>query len=81
VDFDREGPKGRLLVGGERKEPISRLTIKDGQVTQAEILRFRSAKSWECGSLSSSPSMGAAKRAEESIIPARCRAHRTCRRR
>jgi putative heme-binding domain-containing protein len=33
-------PKGRLLVGGERKEPISRLTIKDGQVEKAEILKI-----------------------------------------
>ena len=33
-------PKGRLLVGAEKKEPISRLTIKDGQVTQAEILKI-----------------------------------------
>ncbi len=33
-------PKGRLLVGGERKEPISRLTIKDGKVVQAEILKI-----------------------------------------
>lgn len=33
-------PKGRLLVGGERKEPISRLTIKDGQVVKAEILKI-----------------------------------------
>ncbi len=33
-------PKGRLLVGGERKEPISRITIKDGQVADAEILKI-----------------------------------------
>jgi putative heme-binding domain-containing protein len=33
-------PKGRLLVGAERKEPISRLTIKDGQVEKAEILKI-----------------------------------------
>ncbi len=33
-------PKGRLLVGGERKEPISRLTIADGKVAKAEILKI-----------------------------------------
>jgi putative heme-binding domain-containing protein len=33
-------PKGRLLLGAEKKEPISRLTIKDGQVAQAEILKI-----------------------------------------
>ena len=33
-------PKGRLLLGAEKKEPISRLTIKDGQVVQAEILKI-----------------------------------------
>jgi len=33
-------PNGRLLVGAEKKEPISRLTIKDGQVVQAEILKI-----------------------------------------
>ena len=32
--------KGRLLVGGERKEPISRLTIADGKVMKAEILKI-----------------------------------------
>ena len=31
-------PKGRLLLGGERKEPISRLTIVDGKVAKAEML-------------------------------------------
>ncbi|HEY3898829.1 MAG TPA: hypothetical protein VGM54_09465 [Chthoniobacter sp.] len=33
-------PKGRLLLGAERKDPISRLTIKDGQVEKAEILKI-----------------------------------------
>jgi len=33
-------PQGRLLVGAEKTEPISRLTIKDGQVTNAEILKI-----------------------------------------
>jgi putative heme-binding domain-containing protein len=33
-------PQGRLLLGAEKKEPISRLTIKDGQVVQAEILKI-----------------------------------------
>ena len=33
-------PQGRLLLGAEKKEPISRLTIKDGQVAQAEILKI-----------------------------------------
>src|SRR5579871_191177 len=33
-------PKGRLLLGAERKEPITRLTMKDGQVVQAEILKI-----------------------------------------
>jgi len=33
-------PKGRLLLGGEKKEPISRITIKDGQVAEAEILKI-----------------------------------------
>lgn len=33
-------PQGRLLVGGERKEPISRLTLKDGKVVKAEILKI-----------------------------------------
>ncbi len=33
-------PKGRLLLGAEPKEPISRLTLKDGKVTKAEILKI-----------------------------------------
>jgi putative heme-binding domain-containing protein len=33
-------PQGRLLVGAEKKEPISRLTIEDGKVTKAEILKI-----------------------------------------
>jgi putative heme-binding domain-containing protein len=33
-------PQGRLLLGAEKKEPISRLTIKDGKVVQAEILKI-----------------------------------------
>ena len=31
-------PQGRLLLGGYRKQPISRITIKDGQITKAEML-------------------------------------------
>ena len=31
-------PKGRLLLGAYRKQPISRITLKDGQVAKAEIL-------------------------------------------
>ena len=33
-------PKGRLLLGAEKKQPISRLTLRDGQVVQAEILKI-----------------------------------------
>ncbi len=33
-------PQGRLLLGAEKKEPISRLTIQDGQVVRAEILKI-----------------------------------------
>jgi putative heme-binding domain-containing protein len=33
-------PQGRLLLGAERKEPITRVTIKDGKVVQAEILKI-----------------------------------------
>ncbi len=33
-------PEGRLLLGGERKQPISRITIKDGQVAEAEMLKI-----------------------------------------
>jgi len=33
-------PKGRLLLGAEHGEPISRLTLKDGQVVNAEILKI-----------------------------------------
>jgi putative heme-binding domain-containing protein len=33
-------PQGRLLVGAEKKEPISRLTVKDGAVVKAEILKI-----------------------------------------
>jgi putative heme-binding domain-containing protein len=31
-------PEGRLLLGAERHEPVSRLTIEEGRVTRAEIL-------------------------------------------
>ncbi|WP_049975700.1 c-type cytochrome [Chthoniobacter flavus] len=48
ADLDTEGswisiardPKGRLLLGAERKQPISRLTLENGQVTKAEILQI-----------------------------------------
>jgi putative heme-binding domain-containing protein len=33
-------PKGRLLLGAEKTEPVSRLTMKDGRVVKAEILRI-----------------------------------------
>jgi len=33
-------PKGRLLLGAEKAEPITRLTLNDGQVVKAEILRI-----------------------------------------
>ena len=33
-------PKGRLLIGAERNNPISRLTVADGKIVQAEILRI-----------------------------------------
>ena len=33
-------PKGRLLLGGEKKEPITRLTMKDGKVAEVEILKI-----------------------------------------
>ena len=32
--------KGRLLLGAEKKQPISRLTLKDGQIVEAEILKI-----------------------------------------
>lgn len=31
-------PQGRLLLGGQRNQPITRLTLKDGKVEKAEIL-------------------------------------------
>ena len=31
-------PQGRLVLGAEKKEPLSRLTLKDGVVVKAEIL-------------------------------------------
>jgi putative heme-binding domain-containing protein len=33
-------PQGRLLLGAEKTEPITRVTIKDGQVANAEILKI-----------------------------------------
>ncbi len=33
-------PEGRLLLGAYRKQPISRITLKDGQVAKAEILKI-----------------------------------------
>lgn len=33
-------PKGRLVVGAEPKEPLSRFTITDGKVSKAEILKI-----------------------------------------
>lgn len=35
-----EDRQGRLLLGGERGEPISRVTIKDGRVVSAERLKL-----------------------------------------
>lgn len=35
-----EDPQGRLLLGGERGEPISRVRLKDGQVVAAERLNL-----------------------------------------
>ncbi len=48
ADADTEGswisigkdPSGRLLVGAERDQPLSRFTLKDGKVTKAEILKI-----------------------------------------
>ena len=39
-DIGIQAGKGRLLLGAEPKEPISRLTLKDGKVTKAEILKI-----------------------------------------
>ena len=33
-------PKGRLLLGGQNGQPITRVTLKDGQVVKQEILRI-----------------------------------------
>ena len=33
-------PQGRLLLGAEPKEPLTRLTLKDGKVTKAELLKI-----------------------------------------
>lgn len=33
-------PKGRLLLGGQRGQPITRVTFKDGKVVQQELLRI-----------------------------------------
>jgi len=33
-------PKGRLLLGGQSGQPITRVTMKDGKVVQQEILRI-----------------------------------------
>lgn len=33
-------PKGRLLLGGQRGQPVTRVTIKDGQVVQQEDMKL-----------------------------------------
>jgi putative heme-binding domain-containing protein len=33
-------PKGRLLIAGQRGQPVTRLTIKDGKVEKEEILKL-----------------------------------------
>jgi putative heme-binding domain-containing protein len=33
-------PRGRLLLGGEPKQPISRVTLKEGAVVKAEMLKI-----------------------------------------
>jgi putative heme-binding domain-containing protein len=33
-------PQGRLLIGGEKKEPITRHTLQDGKVVKTEILKI-----------------------------------------
>lgn len=33
-------PKGRLLLGGQNKQPITRVTIEDGKVAKQEILNI-----------------------------------------
>jgi putative heme-binding domain-containing protein len=33
-------PKGRLLLGGQRGQPITRLTIQDGKVIKSEVLHI-----------------------------------------
>jgi putative heme-binding domain-containing protein len=33
-------PKGRLLLAGQRNQPVTRLTIKDGKVEKEEILKL-----------------------------------------
>jgi putative heme-binding domain-containing protein len=32
--------KGRLLLGGQRGQPVTRVTLKDGKVDKAEVLKF-----------------------------------------
>jgi hypothetical protein len=32
--------RGRLLLGGQRGQPLTRLTIKDGNVEKQEVLKF-----------------------------------------
>ncbi len=32
--------KGRLLLGGQRGQPLTRLTIEDGKVAKSEILKL-----------------------------------------
>ena len=33
-------PQGRLLLGAHRNQPVSRITLKDGKVAQAEMLKL-----------------------------------------
>lgn len=33
-------PKGRLLIAGQRNQPVTRLTIKDGKVEKEEVLKL-----------------------------------------
>src|SRR5258708_31938258 len=33
-------PKGRLLLAGQRGQPVTRLTIKDGKIEKEEILKL-----------------------------------------
>ena len=33
-------PQGRLLLGGQRGQPMTRLTLKDGKITNTEVLKL-----------------------------------------